>query len=30
MALVDFHASFAVENPALITVQARELSSSGP
>ena len=27
MALVDFHLGFAVENPALITVQARELSS---
>ncbi len=27
IALVDFHASFAVENPALITVQSRELSS---
>jgi enoyl-CoA hydratase/carnithine racemase/AcrR family transcriptional regulator len=26
-ALVDFHARFAVDNPALITVQARELSS---
>ena len=30
IALVDFHASFAVENPALITVQSRELSSLAP
>jgi enoyl-CoA hydratase/carnithine racemase/AcrR family transcriptional regulator len=29
-ALVDFHAEFAVENPALITVQSRELSSLAP
>ncbi|MGH9105417.1 MAG: TetR/AcrR family transcriptional regulator [Acidimicrobiales bacterium] len=28
--LVDFHAGFAVVNPALITVQARELSSLAP
>ncbi len=28
--LVDFHADFAVENPALITVQSRELSSLAP
>jgi enoyl-CoA hydratase/carnithine racemase/AcrR family transcriptional regulator len=30
VALVDFHIDFAVENPALITVQARELSSLAP
>jgi enoyl-CoA hydratase/carnithine racemase/AcrR family transcriptional regulator len=30
IALVDFHARFAVENPALITVQSRELSSLAP
>ncbi len=29
-ALVDFHADFAVDNPALITVQSRELSSLAP
>jgi enoyl-CoA hydratase/carnithine racemase/AcrR family transcriptional regulator len=29
-ALVDFHADFAVQNPALITVQSRELSSLAP
>ena len=29
-ALVDFHVDFAVDNPALITVQARELSSLAP
>jgi enoyl-CoA hydratase/carnithine racemase/AcrR family transcriptional regulator len=30
VALVDFHAEFAVENPALITVQSRELCSLAP
>jgi enoyl-CoA hydratase/carnithine racemase/AcrR family transcriptional regulator len=30
VALVDFHAQFAVENPALITVQSRELLSLAP
>ena len=30
VALVDFHVDFAVANPALITVQARELSSLAP
>ena len=30
VALVDFHAQFAVENPALITVQSRELWSLAP
>jgi len=30
VALVDFHAGFAVENPALITLQSRELASLAP
>jgi enoyl-CoA hydratase/carnithine racemase/AcrR family transcriptional regulator len=30
IALVDFHANFAVNNPALITVQSRELTSLAP
>jgi enoyl-CoA hydratase/carnithine racemase/AcrR family transcriptional regulator len=30
VALVDFHADFAVQNPALITVQSRELTSLAP
>jgi enoyl-CoA hydratase/carnithine racemase len=30
VALIDFHADFAVKNPALITVQSRELTSLAP
>jgi len=30
VSLVDFHAGFAVENPALITLQSRELGSLAP